>query len=63
MQAEVARAVEAANGHLARVEQIKTHRVLDTTWVPGTEEVTATMKLRRRAINDRYAAEIEALYG
>jgi len=63
VQAEVERAIEAANGHLARVEQIKTHRILDATWVPGTDEVTATMKLRRRAINDKYAGEIEALYG
>jgi long-subunit acyl-CoA synthetase (AMP-forming) len=63
VQEEVARAVRAANAALARVEQIKTHRILDTTWVPGTDEVTATMKLRRRAINDKYAEEIEALYG
>jgi long-chain acyl-CoA synthetase len=63
VQVEVARAIEAANAGLARVEQIKTHRILETTWKPGTNEVTATMKLRRRAINDTYAAEIEALYG
>jgi long-subunit acyl-CoA synthetase (AMP-forming) len=62
VEAEVARALEAANTGLARVEQIKTHRILETTWLPGTEEVTATMKLRRRAINDKYAEEIEALY-
>jgi long-subunit acyl-CoA synthetase (AMP-forming) len=63
VQAEVARAIEAANVGLARVEQIKTHRILATTWVPGTEEVTTTMKLRRKAISEKYAEEIEALYG
>jgi long-subunit acyl-CoA synthetase (AMP-forming) len=63
VQEAVERAVQAANAALARVEQIKTHRILETPWVPGTDEVTATMKLRRRAINDKYAEEIEALYG
>ena len=62
VEAEVTRALEAANAALARVEQIKTHRILETPWVPGTDEVTTTMKLRRRAINDKYADEIEALY-
>ena len=60
--AEAARAIEAANAHLARVEQIKRFRILPEPWVPGSELVTASMKLRRRAINARYAPEIEALY-
>ena len=63
VQAEVARAVEAANEMLARVEQVKTFQILDHPWLPGTDEVTSTMKLRRRAINEKYAGEIEALYG
>jgi long-subunit acyl-CoA synthetase (AMP-forming) len=63
VRAEVARALDAANVALARVEQIKTHRILDVTWVPGTDEVTTTMKLRRKAIGEKYAEEIEALYG
>jgi long-chain acyl-CoA synthetase len=62
VQAEVSRAMEAANGTLARVEQIKRFRIVDEPWVPGSELVTASMKVRRRAINQRYAAEIEALY-
>jgi long-subunit acyl-CoA synthetase (AMP-forming) len=62
VRAEVARAIETANAGLARVEQIKTHLVMDRPWVPGTEEITATMKLRRRAINTKYALEIESLY-
>src|SRR5918999_443134 len=58
VRAEVARALDAANVALARVEQIKTHRILDVTWVPGTDEVTTTMKLRRKAIGEKYAEEI-----
>ena len=60
--AEVARAVEAANATLARIEQVKRYTVLDVGWLPGGEEVTQTMKLKRRVINDKYAQHIEALY-
>ena len=59
---EVAAAVERANARLSRVEQIKRYRVLDTDWPPAGVELTPTMKLRRRAIAERYADEIEALY-
>jgi long-subunit acyl-CoA synthetase (AMP-forming) len=60
--AEIEAAVEAANARLSRVEQIKRHRVLDGEWEPGGEELTPTMKLRRRPIERKYEAEIEALY-
>jgi len=61
--AEVERAVEEANGRLSRVEQIKRYKVLDGDWEPGGEELTPTMKLKRRPIERKYEAEIEALYG
>jgi long-chain acyl-CoA synthetase len=60
--AEIERAVDAANARLSRVEQIKRFQVLDGEWAPGGEELTPTMKLRRRPIERRYEAEIEALY-
>jgi long-subunit acyl-CoA synthetase (AMP-forming) len=60
--AEVERAVAAANETLARVEQVKKYTVLPVGWLPGSAEVTQTMKLKRRVINDKYATEIEALY-
>jgi long-subunit acyl-CoA synthetase (AMP-forming) len=58
----VAAAVEAANSHLSRVEQIKRFALLAQEWQPGGDELTPTMKLRRRPIAEKYAAEIEALY-
>jgi long-chain acyl-CoA synthetase len=61
-QAEVARGVDAANEQLARVEQIKRFRILDTEWQPGGHELTPTMKLKRKPIHEKYADEIEALY-
>src|SRR5919109_2939012 len=60
--AEVHRGVEAANEQLGRVEQIKRFRVLPTEWQPGSEELTPTMKLKRKPIHERYEREIEELY-
>ena len=60
--AEVERGVAAANEQLARVEQIKRFKVLPVEWEPGGEELTPTMKLKRKPIAQKYAAEIEALY-
>ena len=60
--AEIEQAVEAANERLSRVEQIKRFQVLTGEWAPGGEELTPTMKLKRRPIERKYEAEIEALY-
>ncbi len=60
--AEVGRGVDAANENMARVEQIKKFRVLPVEWEPGGEELTPTMKLKRKPISAKYAAEIDALY-
>jgi long-chain acyl-CoA synthetase len=60
--ARVAEEVELANEHLARVEQIKRFTLLPREWQPGGEELTPTMKLKRKPIAERYAEEIEALY-
>ncbi|MCP2251639.1 long-chain acyl-CoA synthetase [Prauserella aidingensis] len=58
----IAGAVEATNAELARPEQIKRHRVLPRPWTPETGELTPTMKLKRRVIDDRYADDIASLY-
>jgi long-chain acyl-CoA synthetase len=60
--AEVQRGIDAANEHLGRFEQIKRVRVLPTEWQPGGDELTPTMKLKRKPINERYKGEIEELY-
>ncbi len=62
VRAEVSRGVEEANGHLSRVEQIKRFAILPCDWLPGGDELTPTMKLKRKPIADKYAQEIEALY-
>ncbi len=62
VEEEIAKAVEEANARLARVEQIKRYKILSGEWVPGSEELTPTMKLKRRPIERKYEAEIDALY-
>jgi long-subunit acyl-CoA synthetase (AMP-forming) len=60
--AEVEQAVAAANERMSRIEQIKRFSVVPGEWAPGGEELTPTLKLKRRPIERRYEAEIEALY-
>ena len=55
--------VDEANGKMARVEQIKKFTILPEEWAPGGDELTPTMKLKRRPIADKYEAEITELYG
>jgi long-subunit acyl-CoA synthetase (AMP-forming) len=59
---EIAAAVEAANRRMSRVEQIKRFRILPAEWAPGGDELTPTMKLKRKPIERKYEAEIEELY-
>jgi long-chain acyl-CoA synthetase len=54
--------VAEGNTRLSRVEQIKRFRVLPNLWEPGGDEITLTMKLKRRPIQAKYAAQIEELY-
>ena len=63
VDAEVRRGVDAANEQLAGVEQIKRFKILDTEWQPGGDELTPTMKLKRKPIHEKYGRDIEALYG
>lgn len=60
--AQIAAGVAAGNAKLSRVEQIKRFRILPTLWEPGGDEITLTMKLKRKPIMAKYAEEIEQLY-
>ena len=62
VSAAVQEAVEAANSRLARVEQIKKFTIVPGDWLPGEDELTPTMKLKRKPIAAKYEAEIEAMY-
>jgi long-chain acyl-CoA synthetase len=60
--AEIEAGVARANATLSRVEQIKRWTLLHTEWPPAGDELTPTMKLRRKSICVKYADEIDALY-
>ena len=60
--AEVQQGVDIANTHLARVEQIKKFTILEGDWAPGGDELTPTMKLKRKPIGAKYEAVVEAMY-
>lgn len=55
-------AIDEVNADFSRVEQIKKFRLMTTPLVPGSDEVTATMKLKRDAMAKKYAALIEDMY-
>jgi long-chain acyl-CoA synthetase len=60
--AAIQQAVDEINGQFAQVEQIKRFTVLGEEWLPDSEVLTPTSKLKRRGIHARYAKEIEAMY-
>ncbi|GIU86147.1 MAG: putative fatty-acid-CoA ligase FadD [Acidimicrobiia bacterium] len=60
--AEVGREVEEANARFSQVEKVKRWTLLAQEWLPDSEELTPTMKLKRRGVHRKYAQEIEALY-
>jgi long-chain acyl-CoA synthetase len=62
VQAAVAGAVAAANAKLARVQQVKYWRLLPVEWTAESEELTPTLKLKRRVVHAKYADAIDSLY-
>ncbi len=62
VRAAVQEGVDHANAKLARVEQIKKFTIVAGDWLPGGEELTPTMKLKRKPIAEKYADAIDAMY-
>jgi long-chain acyl-CoA synthetase len=62
VHAEIQKAVEETNRHVSNVEGIKRFTILPSDWTPETEELTPTLKLKRRVINQKYADAIEEMY-
>jgi long-subunit acyl-CoA synthetase (AMP-forming) len=62
MRAAVAAGIEAANAKLAKVEQIKKFSIVAGDWLPGGDELTPTMKLKRKPIAAKYAEAIDSMY-
>jgi long-subunit acyl-CoA synthetase (AMP-forming) len=60
--AEIQTAIDAGNEQLSRVEQIKKFTIVQGDWLPGGDELTPTMKLKRRPIAAKYEREIVEMY-
>jgi long-chain acyl-CoA synthetase len=58
----IQKGVDAANEKLARVEQIKKFVLVEGDWLPGGDELTPTMKLKRKPIAEKYSEQIEGMY-
>jgi long-chain acyl-CoA synthetase len=56
-------AVDRANARLSRPEQIKSFELLPVEWTAESEELTPTLKLKRRVVHTKYADVIDRLYG
>ena len=55
--------IDRVNAKFARVEQIKKFRLLEVKLSPEDEELTPTMKLKRKLVNEKYKSLIEGMYG
>jgi len=62
VHAEISGAVAAVNERLARVQQVKRWRLLPVEWTAETEELTPTLKLRRRIVHAKYSDVLDTLY-
>jgi long-chain acyl-CoA synthetase len=58
----VERGVKDVMSEFNNAERVKKVTILGEEWLPDSEELTPTSKLKRRGIHAKYAAEIEALY-
>ena len=58
----VEQAVESINGGLASFEQIRRHAILPRDFSPEQNEVTPTLKLKRRVCEEHFSADLEELY-
>jgi long-chain acyl-CoA synthetase len=62
VRAEIQKAVDEANRHVSNVEAVKRFTVLPVEWTPESEELTPTLKLKRRVVSEKYENEIDDMY-
>ena len=62
VRAEIEREVDEVNRRFSHTEQIRRFEVLGEDWLPDSEELTPTMKLKRNGIAAKYAGVIADLY-
>lgn len=61
-RAQVQQAVDAMNADVSRVEGVKRFTILPAPFTVAGGELTPTLKVKRKVVYEKYAAEIEAMY-
>ena len=59
---EIQRGLEGVMAQFNNAERVKKVVVIGEEWLPDTDVLTPTSKLKRRGVHARYEAEIEGLY-
>lgn len=62
VQAKYQSIIDELNPNFSHIEQIKKFKLLKSEWTPETGELTPTMKLKRKVINEKYTKEVESIY-
>ena len=62
IEARIKALVDQVNGELSRFEQIKRFSILRRDFSADEGEITPTLKLKRKVVQENFAAEIDALY-
>jgi long-chain acyl-CoA synthetase len=62
VQELIQKEVDRVNDQFARVEQVKKFRLIEQKLTAEDEELTPTMKLKRKLVNEKYKSLIEAMY-
>jgi long-chain acyl-CoA synthetase len=62
LMSEIDLAVKNANQAVSKAEAIRKFRILPVDFTVLTGELTPTLKVKRKVVADKFAAEIEALY-
>jgi long-subunit acyl-CoA synthetase (AMP-forming) len=62
IRAEIDRAVEAGNEQLMSPERVRKYTLVGDAWLPDSDELTPTAKVKRRNVNEKYAEQIDAMY-
>jgi long-chain acyl-CoA synthetase len=58
----VGEAVERANSRLSQIERVRRFIIADEAFDTENGEMTATLKVRRHVVRDRYGDRLDALY-
>jgi len=63
LRADIQTAVDEANRQVSHPEAIKQFRILPVNLTEANAELTPTLKVKREAVQEKYHADIAALYG